>query len=332
MKRLALPRHILPFVALIALAIAVFFVATTQPDRALTKPANTPPTVPAAQARTGAVSGSGVVEPSSELIEVGAQRPGVVTNMLVQAGDRVSKGQLLFTIDDRDAQSNLREANASVSLARQRVASARVDLAAAQRLLNLYTSVEDPRAVAEQQVIDRRSARDQAAARLEVARAELEQAQAQAASAQTSSSLNQVRAPRSATVLQVRTRAGEYATAGPGPGNNDPLMVLGETQPLHVRIDIDESEIERAGLGAPAVVSPRGNSGKRVRATYVRTEPLVVPKRSLTNDAAERVDVRVLQLVYALPIDATGFFVGQQVDAFIPARQPNRAPQQRAAR
>jgi multidrug resistance efflux pump len=242
--------------------------------------------------------------------------------MLVQAGDRVSKGQLLFTIDDRDAQSRLREARAAARLARERIDSARVEVASAQRLLNLYTSVEDPRAVAEQQVIDRRAQRDQAAARLEVSRAELEQAEAQVSSAQTTAGLHQVRAPRSATVLQVRTRAGEYATAGPGPGNADPLMVLGETVPLHVRIDVDESEIDRAALGAPAVISPRGNAGRRVRATFVRAEPLVVPKRSLTNESSERVDVRVLQLVYALPQEVSGFFVGQQVDAFIPARQP----------
>jgi multidrug efflux pump subunit AcrA (membrane-fusion protein) len=325
MKRLPIPRQILPIVAIVALAVAVFFVVTTQPDRALTRPANTPPTVPSAQAGSGAVSGAGVVEPSSELIEVGAQRAGVVTNMLVQPGDRVSKGQLLFTIDDRDAQARLREARAAAQLARERIDSARVEVASAQRLLNLYTSVEDPRAVAEQQVIDRRAQRDQAAARLDVARAELEQAEAQVASAQTTAGLHQVRAPRSATVLQVRTRAGEYATAGPGPGNSDPLMVLGETVPLHVRVDVDESEIDRAALGAPAVVSPRGNAGRRVRANFVRAEPLVVPKRSLTNESSERVDVRVLQLVYALPQDVAGFFVGQQVDAFIPARQAQRS-------
>ena len=54
------------------------------------------------------------------------------------------------------------------------------------------------------------------------------------------------------------------------------------------------------------------------------SEPLVVPKRSLTNTAAERVDVRVLQVIYALP-EADGLFrVGQQVDAYIPARDSRK--------
>jgi multidrug efflux pump subunit AcrA (membrane-fusion protein) len=161
MARIRMPRHILPFVGIAALALAIWFVMSSQPDRQTTAPAIAPPTAPQAQAgRT--VSGAGVVEPSSELIEVGAQRPGLVTNVAVAPGDRVSRGQLLFTIDARDASSRLGEAKASVELARERVDQARVDLASAQRQYSLFTSVRDPRAVAEQQVIDRRNARDQA--------------------------------------------------------------------------------------------------------------------------------------------------------------------------
>jgi multidrug efflux pump subunit AcrA (membrane-fusion protein) len=314
-----MPRHILPIVGLLALVLAAAVVAFTQPDRRTGRPGRTPPTVPQAQAgRT--VSGAGVIEPSSELIEVGAQRPGIVTRLYVSPGERVSKGQLLFAIDARDVKAQLGERTASVQLARERVDSAAVDYASAQRLYRLYANVGDPRAVAEQQVIDRRNARDAAAARLEIARAELRQAQAQAASARTTLGLLEVRAPRSATVLQVNTREGQYATAGPAPGNQDPLIVLGETNPLHVRVDIDENEIDRVALGQAAVVSPRGNARRRVRASFVRAEPLVTPKRSLTNGSQERVDVRVLQLIYALPADAAAFFVGQQVDAYVPAR------------
>ncbi|HSJ97609.1 MAG TPA: hypothetical protein VLC53_11080, partial [Myxococcota bacterium] len=86
------------------------------------------------------------------------------------------------------------------------------------------------------------------------------------------------------------------------------------------RVDIDEEQAPRVALGEPATVSPRGAAERQVRARFVRAEPRVVPKRSLTNSAAERVDVRVLQIIYELP-DADGLFrVGQQVDAFIPAR------------
>jgi multidrug efflux pump subunit AcrA (membrane-fusion protein) len=324
LPRLRIPRHILPYIAVVALVLTAAAVALTQPDRAMTTPSKSPPVVPQALAgRT--VSGAGLVEPSSQLIEVGTQRSGIITRLYVQAGDRVTRGQPLFTIDARDARSQLGERTASVQLARERVDAAQVELASAQQLYSLYANVGDPRAVAEQQVIDRRTARDQAAARLEVARAELRQTQAQAASARTVLGLMEVRAPQSGTVLQVNTRVGQFANAGPGPGNEDPLIVLGETNPLHVRIDIDENDIGRVAIGEPAVVSPRGNAAVRRRASFVRAEPLIVPKRSLTNSTAERVDVRVLQLIYALPQDARAFFVGQQVDAFVPAVQQREA-------
>jgi hypothetical protein len=134
-----LPRHILPFAAVAALAGAVFVVATSQPDRTGTVPAKAPPTAPAEQ-RSGTVSGAGVVEPSSELIEVGAQRPGVVTRVAVQVGDRVGKGQLLFAVDCARGGARRGRGAGSVGLARERVDAARVELASAQRLLDLVTS------------------------------------------------------------------------------------------------------------------------------------------------------------------------------------------------
>jgi len=99
------------------------------------------------------------------------------------------------------------------------------------------------------------------------------------------------------------------------------LMKLGATRPLHVRLDIDENQIARLKIGAPAIVSPRGDANRQVNATYIRTEPLIIPKRSLTNSATERVDVRVLQLIYALPAGTQGFFVGQQIDGFVAAQK-----------
>jgi hypothetical protein len=51
---------------------------------------------------------------------------------------------------------------------------------------------------------------------------------------------------------------------------------------------------------------------------FVRFEPLVIPKKSLTGDATERVDTRVLQVIYRLqkPVPAA-LFAGQQMDVFI---------------
>ena len=61
----------------------------------------------------------------------------------------------------------------------------------------------------------------------------------------------------------------------------------------------------------------QGEATRTVTAAFVRIEPLIVPKKSLTNAADERVDTRVMQVIYALPSKAVGFWCGQQVDVFI---------------
>ena len=126
-------------------------------------------------------------------------------------------------------------------------------------------------------------------------------------------------------ILAVNIRPGEFVSAGgPQGGGAQPYIQMGQTRPLYVRIDVDEDEAVRIDMGAPATVSPRGAADRPVRARFVRAEPQVVPKRSLTNSAQERVDVRVLQVLYELP-QSDLFRVGQQVDAFIPAERPAEA-------
>jgi hypothetical protein len=51
----------------------------------------------------------------------------------------------------------------------------------------------------------------------------------------------------------------------------------------------------------------------------VRFEPFVVPKKSLTGDSTERVDTRVLQVIYRIEDNKLPLFVGQQMDVFIDA-------------
>jgi multidrug resistance efflux pump len=324
MTRPSFSRYGLPILAVLGLVFAAWVVLSGRPDRSMTEPPITPPRVPAAQVTGGTVSGAGLVEPSSELVQLSPLVAGVVSRVTVTAGDRVTAGQLLLVLDSRDAEAALLEAQAARAYADKAIASARVDVANARRQLDLLLGVSDPAAVSEQQRLDRRQALAGAEARAALAEADKARAEAAIDSAKTEISRRQIRSPRAGEILQVRTRPGQYVTAGPGPNNSDPPITMGETRPLHVRVDVDETEIGRVRRGGDAMVSVRGPGARQVPARFVRAEPLVIPKKSLTNQSNERVDVRVLQLIYALPEDATGFAVGQQVDAFLPAVEPAR--------
>jgi len=205
-------------------------------------------------------------------------------------------------------------------------------------------SVTDARAVAREDIDKRRFAVQAAQARLVESKTQLElmragawkpdlaiqqsqvdsaKAQVQAAMAQVESARTDldrltVKAPVDGTVLQVNIRAGEFAQAGP---LTTPLMLFGNTDVLHVRVDIDENDAWKIKPGAKASANLRGNSALRTELTFVRIEPFVVPKRSLTGDSSERVDTRVLQVLYAFKDPAFAVYVGQQMDIYVEGAQ-----------
>lgn len=119
-------------------------------------------------------------------------------------------------------------------------------------------------------------------------------------------------------VLQVNVRPGEYVGAQPG----TPLIVLGYVGKLHVRVDIDENEIARFRPGLPGTAKPRGNPNQEFPLKFVRVEPYVIPKRSLTGGNTERVDTRVLQVIYAIEPGPHALYVGQQMDVFLNVTEP----------
>jgi multidrug resistance efflux pump len=146
-----------------------------------------------------------------------------------------------------------------------------------------------------------------------VARTAVEQAEAQVRQTQTDLDRLVVRALVDGQVLQVNVRPGEYVGTPP----NQALIVLGSIKQLHVRVDIDEHDIPRFRTNLPAEASLRGDPKQRFPLRFVRVEPYVVPKKSLTGDNTERVDTRVLQVIYAIDNGTTPLYVGQQMDVSI---------------
>jgi HlyD family secretion protein len=153
-------------------------------------------------------------------------------------------------------------------------------------------------------------------ASIEIEKATVEQASAAVALAQTDLEMRVVRAPIDGTILQVNARVGEHAQAG---GAVQPLVVMGQLEPLHVRIDIDETDIPRYQSGAAATASLRGTTERSLQLKFVRLEPLIVPKRALSGQVTERVDTRVMQAVYVIESIDVKVHPGQQVDVFIDA-------------
>jgi multidrug resistance efflux pump len=146
-----------------------------------------------------------------------------------------------------------------------------------------------------------------------IARAAVVLARSQLEQTQTELERLKVRASVDGEVLQVNVRPGEYVGTPPGQA----LVVLGNVHRIHVRVDIDEHDIPDFRPGAPARATLRGKPRQAFPLKFVRVEPYVIPKKSLTGDNTERVDTRVLQVIYALDGREKNVYVGQQLDVFI---------------
>jgi multidrug efflux pump subunit AcrA (membrane-fusion protein) len=289
---------------------AIYSIARTAPHRERTDP----PVAPPVSTFADRVAAVGLVESSTENISIGTPLSGVVTKVFVSAGQAVRRGQPLFEIDARHLGADLGVKRRALSVARARVDVAAAQLEDSRRQLEFVAQLNDTRAVSAEEVARRRSAVDTATAQLELARSEVAAAESQVRSVRIEIERSTVRAPLDAEVLQVRLRAGEFAPAAP---TARPLVLLGRLKPLHVRVDVDEHEGWRVSPGARAVGHVRGNARLETPLTFVRFEPFIVPKTSLTGDSTERVDTRVLQVIYRVERDDLPLFVGQQLDVFI---------------
>ncbi|MFM8635656.1 MAG: HlyD family secretion protein [Planctomycetia bacterium] len=343
-------QFVLPVVALALLAFAARFVWVTR-----RVPRNPPPPIqPARSPFDAAVAAAGVVEAQTENIAVGSATPGVVVQVHVSVDDEVQPGTPLFRLDDRELQGERAVRRAALATAKSElvrleaeprkekvpvlVAQVNEAKASVAREADTLKRAEDTfarKVTTEQELIARREAMAAAQANLErtqadldllkagsweydrdVTRAGIVRAEAELAKIETELDRLIVRALVAGRVLQVNVRPGEFVGAPPG----QPLIVLGNIERLHVRVDIDEYDIPRFTETARATAVPRGSLQERYPLEFVRVEPFVVPKKSLTGDNTERVDTRVLQVIYAC--DPTGrppLFVGQQVEVYLEA-------------
>lgn len=270
-------------------------------------------------------------------------------------GKIVKKGDPLFLVDTRQLKAQLEYQKANLEAAKAQLAKldaqprpeevppSRAAVKAAQSNLELqednvkrYTELRPTNAIPEkdwkQSILSADQARHQLAqakANLDlleagawkydkdIARANVALAKAQVEQTQTDIDRSLVCAPIDGRVLQVNVRPGEYAGTPP----SQALVVLGRVAKLHIRVDIDEHDIPRAYKlfheDIAAVASPRGDPSMKFPLKFVRVEPYVIPKKSLTGDNTERVDTRVLQVIYRVEQDAAALYVGMQVDVFL---------------
>ena len=273
-----------------------------------TPPRPAPLQEPARSPYTNTVAATGIIEAVRENVKIAAPKGGLIQKVHVQVGAHVNAGDPLLQLDDREMRASVKAMQAQLEAMQASVRSEKVLAADAADQFRRTDNLEKQKVASEDERTRKKFTVENMEARVAKTEADIQSVAAQVELARTNLEILTVRAPREGTILQLNVREGEYAGTTP----TEPLMILGDTAHFQIRADVDEQNAPLVVANQPAVAFLKGDTKNPIPLRFIRIEPFVVPKRSLTGDTAERVDTRVLQIIFELDRPQTPLYVGDR--------------------
>lgn len=215
-----------------------------------------------------------------ERVNVGAQVSGQVKKLYIKAGDVVKKGQLIAEIDDQPQRSDLRNAQAALSVAQADLETREAALVRQQAQYQRLQQMVKTNAVSRQDFDtaeqDWRSAR----AELTAQQARVIQAQIEVDKKQLDLGYTRIMAPMDGTVIAIVTKQGQTVNAVQTAPTIAKLAQLGT---MTIKVQISEADINNVQPGQQAWFTTFSNPDKRYNATLRSLE--LAPESVMKDDA-----------------------------------------------
>jgi RND family efflux transporter MFP subunit len=208
-------------------------------------------------------------------VDIRPQKNGTVTQTHFGEGDELKRGQLLFTLDDRDDSANVKKAEANVVGAQAALDTAQRDLRRTQDLSS--RNFVSP------------SALDAAQSKVDAANALLAQNKAAVEQARVSLSYSQIRAPFDGRAGIINVRPGSLVTSS---ATATALVKITRMNPIGVTFSVPENSLssllEAMRAGAVKVTADAGGKSLQGEVVFVdssvdRTSGTIVVKARLDN-------------------------------------------------
>lgn len=227
-------------------------------------PAAPVPVALATATAAGAAAGGGPVLQATGYVTarrratVSTQITGTLTEVLIEEGDAVRKGQVLARLEDDALRAALDAAEASVRVGQAQVALAQAQLRQAEADAERNEALAARGMVARQSAEQSRTAVATFAAQFEARRREAEAARAQAAQARVNFDYTVVRAPFAGVVTEKAAQVGEIVSpfSAGGGFTRTGVGTIVDMDSLEVEVDVNEAYIGqvRADMAAEAVL------------------------------------------------------------------------------
>lgn len=299
------------------------------------------------------ISGVGIVEPQSGNIHISSYLNRTIEKINVSANEKVKKGDVLFQLYQRDLLAQLRikqqeykKAVANLDklqslprledleIAKEVLNKARAALEGSKSQYEMVSNLSNPSAISQEEKDKRLYGFRQAEAALKEAEAqylkiksgawkpelniaqhEVEQAKADVNAIELEIQRTSINSPIDGTVLKIDIREGEVLDP------NKTAMILGNVDELYLRVSIDQFNIMSFNQNAPAVAYRQGDHSNEIPLEFIHIDPIMVPKKYLTNDVNEKVDTQVFEIMYRIARREAPLIVGEQMDVYINAKK-----------
>jgi RND family efflux transporter MFP subunit len=216
---------------------------------------------PGSAAASGPVlSGSGYVVTGEKYISIGVRVPGRIDRFFVDESDRVTRGQPLVQLDDRDYRAALARAEAGLRVAEATVELRRKEIERMRRLRSADIAPQAQLDVKENE--------------LRVAEAQVAQYRAEIDQARVNLDYTLLRAPSDGVILAKLKEVGEMAVPGGFAGSGD-LIRMANLQDMRAEVDVNEMDLGKVRLGQRAEVVPDAFPDRRYAASVVKLYPQV---------------------------------------------------------
>jgi len=329
---------ILAFTLLSFVFILVFFIGSNSEEASQNIEVENPPFLTY-------ISGSGVVEPISGNIIISSPFNRIVEKINVSVNSQVKKGDTLFQLYNQDLKVNLKikqkKYEESLSnLHKLQALPREEDLIIAQEALNKAQAVFDT-SIAEYYIANRCAKRKeekcmrlykylQAEAEfleaqaqfkkvrsgawqpeIKIAQDEIEQAKADIEAVEAEIEQTYIKSPINGTVLQIKIHEGEAIN------QSKTAIILGNIDELNLRVSIDQFNELKFHPNCPAVAFKQGDTTTEFSLKFVYIEPIMIPKKYLTNELHEKVDTQIFEILYRIEKNNSHLFIGEQMDVYI---------------
>jgi RND family efflux transporter MFP subunit len=195
---------------------------------------------------------------------------GTVTSVKMKEGDKVTAGDILMTIDNRDTAQRVAATEAAFNEAQSARAASGEQRSLAEVTYSRYKNLFNEKVISRQefdQIEMQKKVSDTEFGRMSQS---VERAKANLEEARVHHGFTQVRAPISGIVTEKKIEAGSMATPGM------PLCTVEDTSQFKIEAAIDEGLMKKVSPGMPAYVL-FDKTGEKVNGRIVKVVPSIDP-------------------------------------------------------